>query len=433
VQGSVDEAADARSDQATADARSDQATADARSDQATADARSDQATADWGASGLAYLTGLPDGRPDFSRSTVLAEARRVAVEIHRGCGVELDAAVVLGGRAGLLGLSRGGNVSAGGATRLLPTRDGHCAITLSRPDDVDTLPALLELDALPEDPWKGVGDWASRRQGGEIIWRTGLLGIPAAVLGEAQAADPVVARIGRPAPPRPLGGLLVADLSSMWAGPLVGQILARAGATVVKVETASRPDGTRSGSDDFFNWMNGNKLSYAVDDIGEVQPLLAAADVVITSSRPAALAARGIGPAADARPGRVWLRITGYGAEGDRVNRVAFGDDAAVAGGLVGQSSGARVFCGDAIADPLTGLAGALAVVESVRRGGGELIDVSMAAVAANYAALPLGLEESSHPAPPPQPMPPGAAAPRLGVDNPRVRKLICERSCTTC
>ena len=40
----------------------------------------------------------------------------------------------------------GGQVSAGGATRLLPGRDGWCALTLSRPDDIDAVPALVERD-----------------------------------------------------------------------------------------------------------------------------------------------------------------------------------------------------------------------------------------------------------------------------------------------
>ena len=62
---------------------------------------------------------------------------------------------------------------------------------------------------------------------------------------------------------------------------------------------------------------------------------------------------------------------------------MAFGDDAAVAGGLVGRSAAGPVFCGDAIADPLTGLESVLAVADSLRRGGGEIVEVSMAAVAA--------------------------------------------------
>ncbi len=60
-------------------------------------------------------------------------------------GIAVDAASLLAGRAGLLGLTRGGRVSAGGATRLLAARDGWCAITLSRPDDVAAVPALLQV------------------------------------------------------------------------------------------------------------------------------------------------------------------------------------------------------------------------------------------------------------------------------------------------
>jgi hypothetical protein len=81
----------------------------------------------------------------------------------------------------------------------------------------------------------------------------------------------------------------------------------------------------------------------------------------------------------------VWLSITGYGR--DNPERVAFGDDAAVAGGLVGgDRDGEPVFCADAIADPLTGIAGALAVAQSLAGGGGELIDLSMRSVAAAFA-----------------------------------------------
>ena len=178
----------------------------------------------------------------------------------------------------------------------------------------------------------------------------------------------------------------------MWAGPLCGQLLARAGATVVKVESAARPDGARSGPPAFFDWMNGGKLSYVADfnKPSALQALLAAADVVIESSRPAALARRGLGPTdVEPRDGRVWLRITGHGADGERANWVAFGDDAAVSGGLVGGADDEPVFCGDAIADPLTGLHAAVAVAQSLRSGGGELIEMSMSAVAATYAELP--------------------------------------------
>ena len=185
----------------------------------------------WGSSGLAYLTGLPDGPPDFSRANVLARAECVAAEIGDRMGVAVGAAGLLTGRAALLGLARGGRVSAGGATRLLAARDGWCAITLSRPDDVAAVPALLRADDVPADPWPALRHWAATRDVSTIIEGAALLDLPAAGLGEVTATPPRVRALGPRASNRPWPGLLVADLSSMWAGPLCGQLLARAGAT----------------------------------------------------------------------------------------------------------------------------------------------------------------------------------------------------------
>jgi crotonobetainyl-CoA:carnitine CoA-transferase CaiB-like acyl-CoA transferase len=222
----------------------------------------------------------------------------------------------------------------------------------------------------------------------------------------------------------------------MWAGPLCGQLLCRAGASVVKVESTARPDGTRTGSPAFFDWMNGGKFCYAADfdDSDRLRALIEAADVVIESSRPSALHQRGLGADDVAgRDGRVWVRITGHGADDERANWTAFGDDAAVAGGLVGRSSEGPVFCGDAIGDPLTGMHAALAVAQSLSRGGGEVLDVAMAAVTATYAALPEYSDDGDCPAMvpvAPGPQPPAAG---LGADNGVVERLIAERRPTPC
>lgn len=388
----------------------------------------------WGSSGLAYLTGLPDGPSDFSRAHVLARAEQVAARVGNCAGIAVDAATLLTGRAALLGLTRGGHVSPGGATRLLAARDGWCAITLSRPDDVAAIPALLHADEVPVDPWPTLQHWATTCLVSAIAERAGLLDIPVAALGEAAAASPRIRRMGSRASARGLAGLLVADLSSMWAGPLCGQLLARAGATVVKIESPRRPDGTRAGNRAFFDWINGEKLSYCLDfdtQADELYELLAVADIVIEGSRPAALVRRRLGPEHVApRAGRIWLRITGYD---EHSGRPAFGDDAAVAGGLVGVSIDGPVFCGDAIADPLTGLEATLAVVESLSRGGGELIHVSMAAVAATYAALPTTASVSAHPAVGPSVPPASESAAELGADNDTVRRLVSERRCLSC
>ncbi|OBH45565.1 CoA transferase [Mycobacterium mantenii] len=386
----------------------------------------------WGSSGLAYLTGLPDGPADFSRAGVLTRAHDVASAIGDRLHIGVDAVSLLTGRAALLGLTRGGRVSPGGGTRLLTARDGCCALTLSRADDLDAVPALLQVDDVSADPWPALQRWAATRSVAEVVERAGLLDIPVAGLGEAAPAPPRLSRCAARTAPRAPQGLLVADLSSMWAGPLCGRLLARAGATVVKVESPRRPDGTRAGDGTFFDWMNGEKLSYTVDfdsEADELRELLAASDIVIEGSRPAALARRGLGPDdVTPRAGRIWLQITGYDGR-----RPGFGDDTAVAGGLVGTSVQGPVFCGDAIADPLTGLEATLAVAECLGRGGGELIRVSMAGVAATYAALPTVPSESSAPVSPPSAPAASRPASGPGADNETVRHLVGQRRCLSC
>jgi crotonobetainyl-CoA:carnitine CoA-transferase CaiB-like acyl-CoA transferase len=199
------------------------------------------------------------------------------------------------------------------------------------------------------------------------------------------------------------------------------------------VESRNRPDGTRRGEPAFFDWMNSGKLCYTADfdtDGNALRRLLAAADIVIEGSRPAGLRRRAL--SADdvpARPGRIWLRINGYR---DQPNRPAFGDDAAVAGGLVGAAADGPVFCGDAIADPLSGLEAARAVGKSLRRGGGDVIEVSMAQVAARYAALPQSTEPARRAERPARPPAVPSASP-LGADNAAVERLVAERSRAAC
>lgn len=339
----------------------------------------------WAASGLAYLTGDPNGPADFSRATVLAHAASLAAPLGH------DAATLLAGRAAMRGFRRQGRVSTGGGSRLLRTVDGWVAVTLSRDQDVASVPAIVESDCAADDPWGALTDFAARSTSAAFVDRVQLLGVPAAALGATAPAAPRITRRWPRADRRIGADLLVVDLSSMWAGPLCGMILGELGATVVKVESPNRPDGTRRGDPDFFTWMNGGKDIRSLDlrdDTAAVAQLLDAADVVIEASRPRALAQVGLDAEhRPARAGRVWVRITGYGP--DHPDRVAFGDDATIAGGLAGVGAHGPVFCGDAIADPLTGLTAAHEVVESLQRGGGEVIDVAMAEVAATYAALP--------------------------------------------
>ena len=379
----------------------------------------------WGASGLAWLTGEPDGAPDFSRSDLLTEAGRVTAAIHERLGVAVDAVSELTGRAALSGFSRRGRVSAGGSTRLMRCSDGWFALTLSREDDLAAVPALVSGDS-NADPWQQVEQWAATRTAAEIGERCTLLDLPFGVLGESSVAA-MSRREGWPRRHADVSGLLVADLTAMWAGPLCGRILGDAGATVIKVENGSRPDGTRFGDPAVFDMLNHGKLSYAVDldrDSDGLRRLLSTADIVLEGSRPRALKRRGLdAESLPPRAGRIWLRITGHGTD-----RPAFGDDAAVAGGLVGQTPSGPVFCGDAIADPLTGLEAALAVGESLASGGGHLIGIAMAGVAARYAALPLRPSSSGCEVRPPARPAPSPSGPALGADNDQADTLVLQR-----
>ena len=297
-----------------------------------------------------------------------------------------------------MGLWRRGSTSCGGSCRLLRSPIGWTAVSLPRDDDLDLVAAWLELDTPPAsapDAWASVTAQVAHRDAAILAERAQLLGLPVARVGEA--AEPagrpgvLAERLGR-APPRSghISGLLVVDLSALWAGPLCGDLLARAGASVVKVESSRRPDGARRGSRAFFDLLNGSKRSVALDlhsreGIRTLRDLVGKADIVIEASRPRALAQFGLHGADVVRSGgpRVWIAITGYGRAGDAANRVAFGDDAAAAGALVVWDGDQPLFCADAVADPLTGLTAADACLAALESGGRWLLDVSMAAVSA--------------------------------------------------
>lgn len=378
------------------------------------------AVLDWAASGAMALTGRADGPPTASPAPVLRMLKAVTEELAEATGktgepVKADPAELITGRAALMGLTRRGQVSAGGSSSLLRCADGWCAVTLSRPDDLAAVPAILGVlgvDAADlTDPatgtsvtgaWRALAGAALVRPAGELADATQLLGVPAAALPQATVPSRGglppwrTARIAAPSAGARLSRAVAVDLSSMWAGPLCARLLGLAGARVIKVESPGRPDGARSGNPEFFDWLHAGHRSLAIDfrtmeGRAVLRELLGTADIVIESSRPRALAALGLAPDLIAHPaGQVWVSITGYGRAAP--DRVAFGDDAAVAGGLVGWTNSGPpepVFCADAIADPLTGACAALAASRSIAAGGGELIDLSMREVAAAFAASP--------------------------------------------
>jgi crotonobetainyl-CoA:carnitine CoA-transferase CaiB-like acyl-CoA transferase len=184
--------------------------------------------------------------------------------------------------------------------------------------------------------------------------------------------------------------------------------LVAAGARVVKVESTTRPDGARRGSTAFFELLHAGKESATVDltrDGGrrDLASLVAGADIVLEGSRPRALEQLGIHRAElllDGGP-QVWVSITGHGRVGAARDRVGFGDDAAVGGGLVVWDEEGPCFCADAVADPSTGLTAAAAVADALTLGGRWTIDVALASVAAHLAGPTLPVPPGLDAAPP--------------------------------
>src|SRR5260370_5206244 len=110
---------------------------------------------DWAASGAMALTGQPDGAPVTSPAPVLTMLAAVTEQLARATGetghlVRANPAELITGRAALMGLHRGGQVSAGGSSFLLRSADGWCSISLARPDDLAAVPAII--GALALDP-----------------------------------------------------------------------------------------------------------------------------------------------------------------------------------------------------------------------------------------------------------------------------------------
>jgi len=382
----------------------------------------DRPASAWSESGLEALTGRADGPglppPPGLVPGVQALAASICRESARiGRPVVVDPLEEMADRARLAGLGRAGSVSCGGSTRLLCAADDWMAVSLARPSDWELVPAWLGLPGgVAGGDWAQVAGAVAASGADELLGRSTGLGLPVARVGERRHRPPVPGRAGdgitgvtdrrlgtAAVPPADIGDLVVVDLSALWAGPLVGAVLVRVGARVVKVESTTRPDGARAGSPRHFAGLDHGKQPATVDlttprGRSHLHRLVAGADVVITSARPRALEQLGLDAADTVRAGRprVWVMITGYGTEPGDADRVAFGDDAAAAGGLIVRDERGPCFCADAVADPVTGLAASAAVLRALADGGEHLLVASMADVAGGLVDGPPGAGTSA-------------------------------------
>lgn len=129
--------------------------------------------------------------------------------------------------------------------------------------------------------------------------------------------------------------IVVLDLSWVWSGPAAGVMLADLGATVIKIESRTRPDNsrlrgrptTRPVSPDapaleltpYFHGVNRGKRSVSLDLTTQegraiLRRLAAQADVIIENLSPGVMQRFGIAPEQvhEHNPGCVYLSLRGY-------------------------------------------------------------------------------------------------------------------------
>jgi formyl-CoA transferase len=148
----------------------------------------------------------------------------------------------------------------------------------------------------------------------------------------------------------PLAGLRVVELTTTWAGPMCGCVLADFGADVIKVEhpageVARRAPPFLPGTDPPISFMhattNRNKRSLTLDlhrpGAREVFLRLAAtADVVVENFRPGTLERWNLGydRLSAANPRIVLARVSGYGQTGPYAERAGFASVSEAMGGI---------------------------------------------------------------------------------------------------
>ena len=346
----------------------------------------------WASSGAMALTGPRGGAPSEVPSGVAAAMVAAADDLAGqsagwGSAVAVDGPALLGERAAFTGMERNGDTSVGGSARFMRAADGWVVLNLPRPEDIESLPALVG-QSLDADDWSAIAAGIASLNGAHLVETATLLGIPAAVPSNCPLPVDTPERVLHRGGPRTVVERpLVVDLTSLWAGPLTGGLLAEAGARVVKVEGAGRPDGARRGTPEFFNLLNHAKECVQVDfaDAGDtafLRRLLRAADLVLEGSRPRVMEQLGIDPVELADAGVCWLSINAYGRTGDAAMRVGFGDDTAVAGGLW-LGGDPPSFVADAVADPIAGLAAAAVGARLLAGEQAAVVEVPLARAAA--------------------------------------------------
>ncbi len=182
------------------------------------------------------------------------------------------------------------------------------------------------------------------------------------------------------APPQPLAGLRVVELTHMVMGPTCGMVLADMGAEVIKVEPIEG-EGTRrllGAGAGFFPMFNRNKKSIGIDlrrpeGAAVARRLAASADVVAENFKPGALAKYGLDYAglAPLNDRLVYVSHKGF-LPGPYDHRTALDEVVQMMGGLAYMTGrpGDPLRAGTSVNDIMGGMFGAIGVLGAlIQRG----------------------------------------------------------------
>ena len=209
---------------------------------------------------------------------------------------------------------------------------------------------------------------------------------------------------------RPLDGIRVVDFSRVLAGPMATQILADAGAEVIKVERPGKGDESRTfapffegGQSAYYAAFNRAKNSIAIDlRTAEGQAialeLAAGADVVVENFLPGTMDRMGLGYDAvrAVNPGVVYVSNTGFGQSGPYSDRKGYDTVFQALSGVIdltGFPDGPPAKVGVPFADMTSGLWIAISTLTALmgrqRTGQGCHVDLSMMDVQVSLLSLP--------------------------------------------
>jgi crotonobetainyl-CoA:carnitine CoA-transferase CaiB-like acyl-CoA transferase len=205
----------------------------------------------------------------------------------------------------------------------------------------------------------------------------------------------------------PLEGLRVLDIATMMAGPWAATYLADYGADVVKAELPAKGDPVRlwgsqvDGTSLAWKGLSRNKrlVTLALNKPAGQQLLLRLVkdfDVLVENFRPGVMERWGLSPERllAVNPRLIILRTSGYGQTGPDAPKPGFGTLAEAFAGLAyitGAADRAPSISGYPLADGVTALAGAMAILAAVYWrdvGGGTGQVIDNAIIEANYRLI---------------------------------------------